>query len=174
MIKLILLGYMGSGKSSVGSQLAIPLKYRFIDLDSELEKEEGMLVSEIFSKKGEIYFRKKEAQLLSLIIERPEPLVIATGGGTPCYGDTMQRLTKHKDVATIYLRASLDTLTNRLFQERTARPLIAHLKTIEDLKDFIRKHLFERAFFYNQAKYVIAVDDLSTEAIVEKIIAELF
>lgn len=173
-MKLILLGYMGSGKSSVAKELAEVLNYRYTDLDTEIEKEEGMSVSSIFSSKGEIYFRKKEAAVLKSLMESPESMVIASGGGTPCYGNTMELMLKNELVTTMYLKGTLDTLTDRLFGERASRPLIAHLETREDLKDFIRKHLFERGFYYNQAKYTVEIDGLDLAAIVRKIVAYLF
>jgi shikimate kinase len=99
--------------------------------------------------------------------------VLATGGGTPCYGDSMMFLSSQKDVKTIYLKASLDILTARLEEEKEHRPLLAHLKTKEDFNDFIRKHLFERSFYYNQSNFIIDNNDTVAETL-EKIILKLF
>ncbi len=165
---------MGSGKSSVGYELASALKFSFTDLDTEIEKEEGTTISTLFADKGEIYFRKKENEALKRLIDTENNLVIATGGGTPCYGDTIHFLNTQKKVVTIYLNTSLETLTTRLFIERSDRPLIAHLNTQEELKDFIRKHLFERAHYYNQAQFKVETDNTSVSKIVEAIVAQLF
>ena len=94
---------MGSGKSSVGKQLASTLNYGFIDLDAQIEMKESMTISEVFSEKGEIYFRKKEIQVLNDLILSDKQSIIATGGGTPCYGNVMNFLTSEEKVITIYL-----------------------------------------------------------------------
>lgn len=171
---LVLLGYMGCGKSSVGRQLAVHLGYEFIDLDVQIEKEEARTISEIFSEKGEIYFRKKENNTLKYLINTSENLVIALGGGTPCYSDTMNFLNSNPGTISVYIKTPLEVLTNRLYTEKSKRPVIAHIEKKEDLMDFIRKHLFERSFFYNQASLVIDAKDTSVEAIAKMIIARLF
>ena len=83
-MKIVLIGYMGSGKSAVGKQLASKLQILFKDLDNEIEILEGNSISQIFSDKGEIYFRKKEREILTDILTTEKNLVLATGGGTPC------------------------------------------------------------------------------------------
>ncbi len=149
---------MGSGKSSVGRNLAASLNLPFIDLDLEIEKEEGTSVSNIFSEKGEIYFRKKENTVLKDQFLNLDNFVLATGGGTPCYGDVLPFMLSQEDTTVIYLKASLEVLTARLFKEKEQRPLVAHLKSKEAINDFIRKHLFERAFYYNQASIIVNND----------------
>ena len=173
-MKLILLGYMGSGKSSVGKQLAVPLDHKFLDLDLVIEEREGKSIAALFRDRGEIYFRRRESEIVKSLIQEEKTMVLATGGGTPCYGDTMAYLLAQENVITIYLKASLEVLTERLFREQQSRPLIAHVETKEDLKDFIRKHLFERAFYYNQASMVIETDGLSVDETARQIIAALF
>jgi len=173
-MKLVLLGYMGSGKSSVGTLLSEALQFQFTDLDHYIEMAEGMSISQLFQQKGEIYFRRNEATALAKIISEENKMVVATGGGTPCYGTIMADLLPNEDVVTVYLKSSLETLTRRLFAEKSKRPLIAHLETEDLLNDFIRKHLFERSFYYNQASIVLACDGLTPEAIVEKLILKLF
>jgi shikimate kinase len=173
-MKIVLLGYMGSGKSVVGKQLARTLNYSFLDLDTVIAQEEDTTISALFAGKGEIWFRRKENEILKQCIAKNKDLVLATGGGTPCYGDTSQYLSEEKEVLVIYLKASLDTLSHRLIQEKEHRPLIAHLQDAESLRDFIRKHLFERAHFYNKADLVIDTDNKTVEAIVESIVVTLF
>lgn len=173
-MKIVLIGYMGSGKSSIGKKLAKVLGFPFTDLDSEIEKQEGRSVSEIFSKKGEIYFRKIENAVLKNILSQTGNMVLATGGGTPCYADSMLFMTEQKEVVAVYLKTPLDVLCKRLFAEKSTRPLIAHLKSEEELNDFIRKHLFERAFYYNQAHLIIENGPEDVDDIIEKIILKLF
>lgn len=165
---------MGSGKSSVGIKLAAALKIPFKDLDSEIEKVEKTSISNIFSEKGEIYFRKVEGKVLKKLLSATSSFVLATGGGTPCYGDSMTYIAGLEDVVSVYIKVQLGTLTSRLFSEKENRPLLAHLKTEDELNDFIRKHLFERAYYYNQSKEIVAVDAENINETVEKIILKLF
>jgi shikimate kinase len=173
-IKIVILGYMGSGKSLVGAELASKLGYSFVDLDSEIEKQEGMMISELFQQKGEIYFRKKEIETLKECINSKEKMVIALGGGTPCYGDTMKYLTSNENVITFYLSASIETLTERLYKQKTERPLISHLETKNALNDFVRKHLFERSSYYNEATYTIDSTSTSVSQQIHDIVLQLF
>ena len=85
-MKIILVGYMGSGKSAVGEQLCL-LNCKFVDLDQAIAEETGSSISELFATKGEVYFRKIERKLVAKILSDSSNLVLATGGGTPCYGD---------------------------------------------------------------------------------------
>lgn len=173
-MKIILIGYMGSGKTAVGKVLASVIDAPFIDLDEEIVKEEGNTIQKIFEQKGEIYFRKKEQSAIFNLLEQDNTCVIATGGGTPCYGSVMQKLVAETSVKTVFLKASLETLTQRLSLEKDKRPLISHLQTDALLNDFIRKHLFERNFYYFQSENSIVVDGKSIEEIVEEIVASLF
>lgn len=173
-MKIVLLGYMGSGKSSVGEKLADVLRIPFKDMDTEIEKQVGVSIPRIFSEKGEIYFRKIENEVLKNILSEQASFVLATGGGTPCYGDSMNFITEQKNVMSIYLKTPLSILVSRLFLEKEKRPLLAHLKTEEDLDDFIRKHLFERAHYYNQANVIIENGSENIDETVEKIISKLF
>ncbi|MEZ4778293.1 MAG: shikimate kinase [Flavobacteriaceae bacterium] len=173
-MKLVLLGYMGSGKSSIGKALSQVIGVPFQDLDAFIEKEEGVSIPALFETKGEIYFRKKEAFLLQQILSENTSLILATGGGTPCYGNIMNELLASENVLTLFLKCSVDTLTERLWKEKDKRPLIVHLNSKELLNDFIRKHLFERNYYYNQAHVIINCDELSEKELVEKIVLQLF
>ena len=172
-MKIILIGYMGSGKTTIGKHLSEVLNYKFIDLDQVIEYDEQYTVSEIFSKKGELYFRKKERTILETILSSDSNIVLATGGGTPCFGNTMEFMKSTENTITIYLKSSNEELTNRLFNERLNRPLIAHIKSQELLNDFIRKHLFERSYFYNQSNIKLSIDNLTVAAVVEVINKEI-
>ena len=172
-MKIILIGYMGSGKTTIGKQLSSVLNYKFIDLDQAIENEAQQPISEIFSKKGELYFRKKERTILETILTSGANIVLATGGGTPCFGDTMEFMKSTENTITIYLKSSNEELTKRLFNERLNRPLIAHIKSQELLNDFIRKHLFERSYFYNQSDIKLSIDNLTVAAVIEEINKEI-
>ncbi len=171
---IVLLGYMASGKSYIGQELVVKLDYDFIDLDAYIEAKEKMSINDIFSTKGEIYFRKIETNHLTDIISDNKNLVLALGGGTPCYDDNMRLILSHKNCISIYLKASIQTLKNRLLKEIKNRPLVSHLSTDEELTEFIGKHLFERSAFYNLANFSIATDDRSRDDIVENIVLKLF
>ncbi|MGK0378625.1 shikimate kinase [Patiriisocius sp. Uisw_017] len=173
-MNIILLGYMGSGKSSVAKQLSIKIEKTYLDLDAEIEKIEKNTISEIFEQKGEIYFRKKEFEVLKHIIATKKYFVLSLGGGTPCYSDVMDFLKEQEHCITIYLDTNNIVLTHRLFKEKEQRPLISHLETKELLNEFIRKHLFERAHYYNQAAIKIKVEEKTVDEILEEILLQLF
>ena len=164
-MKIILSGYMGSGKSEVGRLLAASLNLDFIDLDQKIEQQESSSVSTIFETKGEIYFRKRETEILQQLLKEDLDFVLALGGGTPCYGKNIQIIRATPGTSFIYLKASLQELTKRLFPEKAKRPLIAHLENQDLLEDFIRKHLFERTFYYSQSDLTIDTDNKTPEEI---------
>ena len=174
MKKIFLLGYMGSGKSTVGRTLAISLGFQFVDLDVYIEGHLNQSVSEIFESKGELYFRREETKALGELISKKENLVIALGGGTPCFIPNMDLIKSSESSFSFYLRVSIPQLVQRLSKERYKRPLISHLDTSESMSEFIGKHLFERAYYYNQADYTIVCDDRDLKNIKELIISHLF
>ena len=165
-MKIVLLGYMACGKSAIGKMLAKILDLQFIDLDNFIEESEGLTISEIFETKGEIYFRKKETECLKNIIKKDENFIISLGGGTPCYGNNMEIIEKYSN--SFYLKASIYTIFNRLKNETSTRPLVATVG-LENLEEYIAKHLFERSLFYSKAKYTIEVNDKSIIEIVREI-----
>ena len=158
---------MGSGKSIIATELASNLKVTCLELDDLIEKNAKMDIKTIFSQKGELYFRKLEHKLFLEKMQSNDTFILSTGGGTPCYYNNHELL-KSDNCISIYLKASIPTLYDRLLHERTNRPLLAKLSD-DELKEFIAKHLFERSFYYNQAKYIIDVDDKSTDEIVAEI-----
>lgn len=166
MDKIVLVGYMGSGKTEIGKLLAKKCELPFYDLDFLIENELGKTVSEIFSEKGEIYFRKIEHELLVKQLDKKESFVLSLGGGTPCYANNHLFL-QNEEVISVYLKASVATLVERLSINKTKRPLVKDLET-EEMQEFIAKHLFDRSFYYNQCKHVISVDDKSpTDVVLE-------
>ena len=171
---VVLLGYMGSGKSLIGKNLAQTLGCDFIDLDQFIAQRNKMTISQIFDQKGEIFFRKQEALLLNELLKENKKLVLATGGGTPCYGNNMQDIMKATNAFSIYLKTSVPELAARLLPEKGSRPLIAHLESKDDLIDFIRKHIFDRSPYYMQAQLRIDTDQKKPQEIVREVVAQLF
>jgi len=170
---VVLMGYMGSGKSTIGRELATILKYSFIDLDDYISEKENTSISTLFKKKGEIFFRKKEAKYLNEILSTSENVILSLGGGTPCYGNNINLMLDKAHLKLIYLKLSITLLAERLSKETNTRPLISHLNSSDELIEFIGKHLFERSHFYNKANYVINSDQKSKKDIVEEIIMQL-
>ena len=169
---VVLLGYMGCGKSTVGQILAKNLKINFLDLDDFIEQKQNTSISEIFKTKGELFFRTIESEAVKQLCHNYDSLVLALGGGTPCYSDTMQFLVNHPNVKTVFLNLSIKNLSERLILEKAKRPLIANLNDA-DIPEFIAKHLFERSFYYNQAELTIQTDNLSVSEITAMIKTKL-
>ncbi len=167
MKKIILLGYMGCGKSTIAKLLANSTSFSYLDLDEIIEKNENASVKNIFSEKGEIYFRKLEHQILEKLINNQESFILSLGGGTPCYSNNHEFL-KSSNVISIYLKASVETLYDRLLYSNSERPLIAN-KNPQEMKEFIAKNLFDRSYYYNQAQFKISVDGKSSEEIISEI-----
>ncbi|MDA9596816.1 shikimate kinase [Flavobacteriaceae bacterium] len=169
MIKsLVLMGYMGCGKSALGNKLAQSNSLSFIDLDDYIEIQEKTTIYMIFEKYGELYFRKKERFYLEKLLSENSKAIIALGGGTPCYFDNIDYINK-KVLNTLYLKTTPKELVKRLFEQRDHRPMIAHLKTKEKLEEFIAKHLFERIPYYIKARHHLITDDQSVENLSLKI-----
>ncbi|WP_298344728.1 shikimate kinase [uncultured Algibacter sp.] len=171
---IVLIGYMASGKTSIGKKLAKKLDYNFLDLDDYIEEKEKLSVSDVFKEKGEIYFRKQEALYLNQLLKSENNTVLSVGGGTPCYSGNMALILASEQVKSIYLKASLSTLANKLLRKKAKRPLIAHVETIEEMTEFVGKHLFERVQFYNQAEIKVSIDGITKDDVVEDIVLELF
>ncbi|MGN7516119.1 MAG: shikimate kinase [Allomuricauda sp.] len=166
-MKIVLVGYMASGKSTVGRLLARQLGIRFIDLDDYIEEHQKKSIKTIFSEKGEIFFRKLEHQMLNEVLGKEESLVISTGGGTPCYGTNMATILDQAD-HSIYLDVSIPNLLERISNEKEHRPLVKNISN-EELPEFIGKHLFERRPYYMQAKHILDCNGTDAETVVEQI-----
>ena len=167
MKKIVLLGYMASGKSEIGKLVSKKMNLPFFDLDYLIENELSKSINQIFEDKGEIFFRKKEHEVFVAKIKANESYVLSLGGGTPCYANNHELL-KNDGITSIYLKASIATLAERLKRNTTKRPLLQNLSESE-LSDYIAKHLFDRSFYYNQAKFTITVDGKSPLEIVAEI-----
>jgi shikimate kinase len=171
MKKIILLGYMGCGKSTIAKRLSNSTEIPFVDLDKSIEERTNLTINEIFKLHGEIYFRKLEREVFIDLLKAPNDLIIGLGGGTPCYANNHELL-KGQNIVSIYLKASVDTLFERLVSNKSKRPLIAN-KTDEEMKEFIAKHLFDRSFYYNQAQHKLVIDGKSKDETVQDILTIL-
>jgi shikimate kinase len=171
-MKIVLLGYMGSGKSTIARLLSSELKIQSFDLDQIIEKNTGFSVKQIFSEKGEVYFRKLEHETLVSFMQQNENYILSLGGGTPCYYDNMAFVNAQIGVKSIYLNVALNALYERLIHEKSQRPLIASLAN-EELKEFLAKHLFERNPYYNQALLKININNQTPNQIVDEILSIL-
>ena len=167
MDKIILLGYMGSGKTQTAQALSRAIGWPVLDLDDVIQRHTQMTIAQIFETQGEIKFRKLEHELLNGLMQDQKKAIISLGGGTPCYANNHEWLTK-PGVVSVYLKTAIDTLFDRLWPERHHRPLIAQLDEAE-MKEFIAKSLFERSFYYNHATHKIDTDGLSVDQVVSKI-----
>lgn len=147
-MRIYLLGFMGSGKSFSGKQLAEKFNMSFVDLDDYIEKQEGQSIRSIFKNKGEDYFRKAEMHCLHKMSTK-EMTVISTGGGTPCFFDNMDWM--NKDGITVFLETPVRILTNRLLEGKEHRPLLKDFSQ-KELASFIEHKLEERNPFYHQAQ----------------------
>ena len=165
---VVLLGYMGSGKSSVGKPLANRLNFTFLDLDCYIEKQHATSILNLFETKSALEFREIERKAVFEICKSHSNLVLALGGCTPCYGDILPYLLSNSNVFTVYLKASVKSLTMRLITEKSNRPIIANIPD-EKLSDFIAKHLFERSVFYTQAEFTVEVSLIQIDQVVKKI-----
>jgi shikimate kinase len=168
MKKVILIGYMAVGKTTIAKLLSEKMGVKHVDLDNLIEKKTNLTVGELFNQKGEIYFRKVEHEIFKEVIQDDDNLIISTGGGTPCYANNYLFLNCINSTS-IYLNASLSVILDRLMSEKITRPLVAN-QSQEELKEFVAKHLFERSYFYSQATFKVAIDNKLPEVIVEEIL----
>ena len=158
MKSIILLGYMGAGKTTIGHALAKELGRQFYDLDWYIEMRFHKKVSEIFQESGEEGFRRIEYNMLHEVAEF-EDIIISCGGGTPCFFDNMDYM--NSLCTTIYLKASPEVLAAHLKMGKTVRPLIQD-KSPEELTEYIREMLKTREPYYSKAQYIFDVDLLET------------
>ncbi len=163
MAKFFITGYMGSGKSTAGKKLSTKLGYEFIDLDKFIEEEYQQTIPEIFSTKGEKEFRAMEHNALKKLIDK-DNLVVACGGGTPCYYNNMELMNNHGN--TVYLKMSADSLVHRLMDAKDKRPLVAN-KSEAELRVFVNRQLEKREDFYHQAQYTVKGKDLDIDELVQ-------
>ena len=169
MVRVFLIGYMCSGKTTVGKAFAIKYGLQFIDMDWYIEGRFHKTVKQIFAEKGEEAFREMERKMLHEVGDF-ENVIIATGGGTPCFFDNVQYM--NQQGKTVYLKADIDTLYNRLEIGKAKRPLLMN-KSGEEMKQFIREQLAKRESFYSQATYQFDSTRLESRKQVDDSIEEL-
>lgn len=156
MTRIILIGYMGAGKTTLGQALADELKLQFIDLDLYIEERFRKSISQIFAEKGEEGFRLIEQRMLHEVAEF-EDVIISTGGGTPCFFDNIDYM--NRQGTTVYLDVPLERLFIRLSIARVKRPLIKD-KSDDELRTFIKEQLAKRTPHYSKAAHTFVADKL--------------
>ena len=153
MKRIIIIGYMGSGKTTVGHALSQELGLPFYDLDWYIETRMHRTVKQIFDENGEEGFRKIEHNLLHEVAEF-EDVIISCGGGTPCFFDNIDYINRQGE--TVYLKCTTDVLYKHLKMGKTVRPLLLN-KTPDEVKTFIEAQLKQREPFYAKAKHIVDV-----------------
>ena len=156
MKSIILVGYMGSGKTTVGRQLALALGRTFYDLDWYIEMRYHRSVAQLFQERGEEGFREMERNMLHEAAEF-EDIVLSCGGGTPCFFDNMDDIRSVGE--SVYLKATPETLYKHLLMAKIERPLLKG-KSAEELIAYITEHLEQREPFYQKARYTLDVNVL--------------
>ncbi len=154
MSVIILIGFMGCGKSTFGKKLAKQLNYEFMDADDAIEAKYRLKIKDIFSQFGEAHFRKLEEKFI-LELDKEQNIVLATGGGMPCFGKNMKLLNQLG--ITFYLQRPIPELVNRLINAKRPRPLIQG-KNQSELTEFIEELLPKRELFYLKSHHVLNRD----------------
>lgn len=162
---IFLIGFMGCGKSTVGRKLATAVGYDFVDLDQRVCEIAGMTIPEIFALHGEEAFRRIERQALEEMANRSD-VVVATGGGAPCYGDNMDFIVSHGKA--VYLKMTPPALQQRLLHAKAVRPKIVG-KGPEELLAYIEELLAEREPFYGRANIVVNCNDVTPGEVVGRL-----
>ena len=166
-MKIFLIGLPGSGKSTIGKSLALELSLPFIDLDQEIEKQEGRTIKQIFKQMHEGYFRQLESRALKNYCQSQDSFVLATGGGAPCFFDNMEQI--NKAGKSIFLDVPPREIARRIINTHVSeRPLLA-TDDPESLKDRIEFMRSQRVNFYKQAHVVISGERIEIKALVEKL-----
>ena len=166
--RIILVGFPGSGKSTIAKKIANRLNYHLVDLDHLFESKFRLTIPEFFKKYGEEVFRKSESILLKEVIQQ-EKVVISTGGGTPCFLGNMELILENG--FSIYIKMAPSSLLDRLVNSKRIRPLV-HNKTPEQIKQFIDEKLPIREQFYQQADLIIKGESLDFEQLMSEISKE--
>ena len=171
MAILFLVGYAGSGKSSLGRRLARAMACRFVDTDKLVEQSVGASIADIFYYEGAEYFRRAERETLESVVSMSGDVVVATGGGLPTWSDNMSWMNDHG--TTVYISRSCEQILSRLTEYgREKRPMVRG-KSDEELVIFMRQQMAEREPFYSQAAVRVECDAMSDDAVVEYIVNNL-
>ncbi|MCJ8167196.1 AAA family ATPase [Pontibacter sp. E15-1] len=146
---IFLVGMMGSGKTTLGRQLAAQLQHPFVDLDTFLEQREGRTIAQLFAQEGQERFRALERQALEAVVREHAQAVVSTGGGAPCFFDNMEYMSRHGK--TFFLDVPVAEICKRLSaSDLQVRPLLAG-KTEEEVMLFLVETLNHRRQFYQRA-----------------------
>ncbi|MGQ7869629.1 shikimate kinase [Sunxiuqinia sp. sy24] len=164
-MKVFLIGYMGCGKSTMGRNLSDQLKIPFVDLDKYIEQKYFKAIPQIFSEEGEAEFRKKEQIALKEVAEFEE-VIVATGGGAPCFFNNMEVM--NQAGLCVFLDVATEELADRLIHSKTERPLIKG-KSRDELVTFIEESLSGRRPFYEKAKCILRGDQILPEQVIAQI-----
>ena len=169
MTRIILVGYMGVGKTTIGRALAKSLNLKFYDLDWYIESRQHKTVKQLFDEKGEEGFREIERNMLHEVAEF-EDVVVSCGGGTPCFFDNIDYMNRQGD--TLYLKATPEVLYQHLKMGRNVRPLLLN-KTQEELMTFITEQLSQREPFYSKARHTIDVSLLNNHDAIDRSVEQV-
>ena len=164
MTRILLIGFMAAGKTTLGKALARDLGLQFVDLDHYIENRFHSTVSQLFAERGEEGFRQIERAMLHEVAEF-EDIIIATGGGTPCFFDNMEYM--NAQGTTVFLEAAVEVIYTRLTIARVQRPLVVG-KSEEELRRYITDMLELRAPYYRQAAHTFCADRLENTCQVEE------
>jgi len=164
-MRIYLIGYMGSGKTTVGKKLARLLDYQFIDLDEIFEEKYHIKIADFFVKYDEQAFREIESTLIKET-EQINNVVISTGGGAPCFNDNLSLMKSNG--LTVYLQMGIPALVYRLSNAKRVRPLLKDMNN-EELTYFITKQLNERDTFYKEAQIIINGENCEIETLAQSI-----
>jgi shikimate kinase len=154
-MKIILVGFMSSGKTTVGRYLARKTNMEFIDIDEAFEDRYKMSITSFFDLFGETKFRELEHQILIDNLNN-ENTIIATGGGTPCFFDNMQLINTHG--ISVYLKLHPNSIVSRLLHTKKQRPLLKNLKP-EEMAEYVKQQITHRESYYNQAKFIYPLEN---------------
>ena len=149
---IVLVGFMGAGKTTVGKLLAKSIGFTFIDTDAEIEKEEGISVAQIFEMKGEEYFRKLESNFITNFHRNKS--IIATGGGMPCHNDNMKKLKVLGMV--MFINTSYDLIIERLKLNQKSRPLVK--SGLDDKNEELHSLFIKRQGIYKSSDKEVSGD----------------
>lgn len=166
MKSIVLVGFSGSGKTTIGRALANRLGLEFVDLDSAIEEKYHSTIPHIFERYGESVFRQCEYQTLKEKLACPD-IVLSTGGGAPTYKDAMQLI--KANAFSIYLNLSEESLVNRLKHSKKVRPLTSSLPD-EALQEYVHSTLQKRLPYYEMADLSVKEGNIKVETIAEKIL----
>lgn len=162
---IFLLGLPASGKSTLGKRLSERMGRGYLDTDDWIVQREGMSVSDIFLTKGALYFRSCEAEAIGYLAEIMHPMVVATGGGLPCYHNNMERMNALG--TTIYLDVKLDLLAKRILPK--GRPMFENVSK-EDIQKRLNRLRSERDSIYNQSQHRLKLEVEDEEEILDRVL----